>query len=290
MQILVLGAYGLLGSALCPELVRRGHTVRRQGRGASAQCRADPTQRDDLVRLLDETEPKVVVNLVAMTNVDTCEKNPQAAYRANARPVELLCDCLGETACHLVQISTDQVYDGPGPHIEDRVDPCNVYALSKYAGELAAASAGGTILRTNFVGRSRLPGRVAFSDWLVDAFRERQPITLFDDVHFSALHMAVLCVCIEQVVTKRVAGIYNLGCRDSMSKAQFALRLAEQVGLDSSHATIGRVGDVALRARRPSDMSLTVTRFEQTFGTRLPTMEQTVQRVARDYQDDNQRT
>ncbi|NCC33960.1 MAG: NAD-dependent epimerase/dehydratase family protein, partial [Chloroflexia bacterium] len=255
-----------------------------------AQYRADPTQRVDLDRLLDETAPEVIVNLVAMTNVDTCEKNPQAAYRANVLPVELLCDRLGETACHLVQVSTDQVYDGPGPHIEDRVDPCNVYALSKYAAELVATGAGGTILRTNFVGRSHLPGRVAFSDWLVHAFRERQPITLFDDVRFSALHMAMLCVYIEHVATKRLAGTYNLGCRDSMSKAQFALRLAEQLGLDSSHATIGRVADVALGARRPPDMSLTVTRFEQTFGHRLPTMEQTVQRLARDYQDDNQRT
>jgi dTDP-4-dehydrorhamnose reductase len=275
-KILVLGAYGLVGASLCKRLAKAGHTVVRQGRRESAQLRLDPTDVAALGRALDHFEPDAVVNLAAATNVDRCEEEPQAAYFGNVRPVEALAAVIAARAGrapHLVQVSSDQVYDGQGPHVEDDARPCNVYALSKFAGELAAATVGATVLRTNLFGRSHAIGRASLSDWLVDSLRGGTKITVFDDVLFSALHLDTLSDAIAQAVTLGPAGIFNAGCCDGISKAGFALYLADRLGLDRGLMTVGASSGAGSRARRPLDMRMDPSKFERAFGTRAPTIE-----------------
>ena len=85
------------------------------------------------------------------------------------------------------------MYSGAGPHSEEHVHPINVYGLSKYTGELIAQQAGATILRTNLYGLSHCPDRKSFSDWAIQSLRDSAPITVFEDVKFSALHIKTLC-------------------------------------------------------------------------------------------------
>ncbi|MDZ7641808.1 MAG: SDR family oxidoreductase [Desulfurivibrio sp.] len=285
-RVLVTGAYGLLGVELVPALKMAGHEVLCQGRGDYAEFQADLSLEKEVLALLRQAQPDAVVNLAAATNVDACESDPRMAYLANVRIVENLAHVLPKTGVHLVQISTDHVYDGTGPHQEVNGCPCNVYALSKYAGEMAAAACGAMILRTNFVGRSRCPGRSAFSDWIVQSLRAGKSMTLFDDVLFSALHVSELCRFICLVIDRRQPGIFNVGSREGASKAQFASELAKHLGLDLSQATIGRLADHKSLARRPLDMRMDVTKFEREFGVLSPTMAETIKRVSGDYHND----
>ena len=98
-------------------------------------------------------------NLIAETNVDLCETDPQLAWQANTSIVKNLVECIKfiyqQTGHNAHQyISTDQLYNGIGPHIEESGDPINVYGLSKYAGELIAQQSRATILRTIFLKKS----------------------------------------------------------------------------------------------------------------------------------------
>ena len=167
-RVLVTGARGLLGSTLVPYLQARGHDVASCSRTGTGVV-ADLTDATQVSAALDRVAPEVIVNLAAHTDVDECERNPQLAYLANVRIVENLTMWMRESggSVHLVQLSTDQVYDGPGPHKEDAVTLTNCYGFSKYAGELAAAAVPSTILRTNFFGRSKCAGRTSLSDWLL---------------------------------------------------------------------------------------------------------------------------
>ena len=286
-KILILGGYGLLGSSLSCYLVAHNYNVMRQGRDSLSQRPIDPSDNVALHQLLCEENFDVVINLIASTDVDRCEMDCLYAYQANVHVVEVLANaiegCSQSATPHLIHISTDQVYDGPGPHVEDDVAPCNVYALSKLAGEIAARRVGATILRTNFVGKSHAIGRLALTDWLVESLQMHKPITLFDDVLFSALHTSELCGYIEKAVELKIAGTFNVGCGGGISKAQFGLALAEQLNLDVSSVTVGRSSDIALKAKRPLDMRLDVTKFEQVFGVTAPVIERTIELVAREY-------
>lgn len=285
-NILVTGATGLLGSTLVPLLQERGHQVTRLGHTHATDLNADLASYEQTARALDQASPEVIINLTALTNVDRCETHPQEAYLLNVKPVENLCAWLQAAGqpCHLIQISSDQVYDGAGPHAEGEPTIRNRYAMSKLAGEFAAGTVPSTILRTNFVGRSLREGRTSFTDWLHGALRGTAPINVFDDVMFSPLAIGTLCDCIERSIVERPLGVFNLGSRDGMSKADFAFAFAAATGLPTTNLVRGNASAVAtLAARRPTDMRMQCERFEGRMGLKLPRLIDEIQVLAHDY-------
>jgi dTDP-4-dehydrorhamnose reductase len=285
-NVLVTGATGLLGSRLVPLLHTRGHQVTRLGHTHFSQLNADLTNYEQTTWALDQARPEIIVNLAALTNVDRCETYPQEAYLLNVKTVENLSAWILSTSrpCHLIQISSDQVYDGAGPHAEGELTIRNHYAMSKLAGEFAAGTVNSTILRTNFVGRSLREGRASFTDWLYDALDSKTPINVFDDVMFSPLAIETLCDCIERSIVERPLGVFNLGSRDGMSKADFAFEFAGAVGLSTNALLrINASAVTTLAACRPTDMRMQCEKFEMRMGLKLPRLIDEVQMLARDY-------
>jgi len=288
MKILLLGSTGFLGSALCPYLRSRGYNVYTHSLSGESQNQVDLTCKKDTATFLEKIQPDVIVNLVALTDVDFCEKNPKQAFLINAHTVENIVNWikLRNPHCHLIHLSTDQVYDGIGPHTEDNVSPMNYYSLTKIAGEYLALTIPGTILRTNLFGKSFCKGRVSLSDWIISSLRSGKEISVFYDVKFSGLHVQTLCNGIELAIRKRHTGIFNLGCKNGASKAYLAEALSDRLGLESNLMTICSSKDVEFHARRPVDMRMDSTRFERTFGFVLPTFESQIDIAAQEYLDE----
>ena len=141
----------MLGCTLAPFLMSRGHSVICHGHSAVADVSCDLTDRTATNALMQAVGPQCVINLVAATNVDECERNPHAAYMLNVRTVETIVESLARrNQALLVHVSTDQVYDTAGESSESDIRLTNTYALSKYAGELAALRMPAVVLRTNF--------------------------------------------------------------------------------------------------------------------------------------------
>ncbi len=140
MKILVTGAAGMLGSALCPTLTQRGHEV----------LATDIATEDDKIGYLDvrshrqieeiieKTQPQMVMHLAAETDVDRCEIEPDHAFLTNTvgtQNVALVCQ---RKNIELVYISTIGVFYGDKfePYTEfDNPNPINVYGQSKLEGE-----------------------------------------------------------------------------------------------------------------------------------------------------------
>lgn len=284
MRIAILGATGLLGSTLVPYLEQRGHEVLTHGHEQDAEFKADLTRAHEVNETLNSMRPQTIVNLAALTNVDACERLPNAAYLVNVHIVENIAQwMLGNSGSHLIQISTDQLYDGEGPHSEGKVTISNHYGFSKYAGELAARIVPSTILRTNFVGRSRRSGRQSLSDWIAQCLMDREAITVFDDVFFSPISMDVLSSVIDLVSLERRAGVFNVGSRGRISKADFAFSLAKELGLSTERMTRGGAAGVNRVTRRPGDMSMDSSEFERAFGLQMPTVDQVIRSLRDSY-------
>lgn len=288
LKILVLGASGRLGSTLVPVLRSLGHDVSLNGRRHSMPSGVDLTDRAATARLLNSSNPEIVINLAALTDVDRCESHPQEAYRANVLTVENVAAWVrtAGAGCHLVQISSDQVYNGEGPHAEHQASPSNYYALSKYAGELAALSVGATVLRTNLFGRSLVSTQCSLSDWLALELQARKPIVVFEDVLFSPLCMVTLCEMIERSARARLGGVYNLGSHNGMSKADFAFAFAHELDLPTETLRRGTSDQAAmLKAYRPKDMRMDVSSFERALQVKLPNLRDEIIRCAKDYRE-----
>jgi dTDP-4-dehydrorhamnose reductase len=270
-SVLVTGATGLLGSVLAPHLEQSGHTVIRHGLTGKSDVRADLRDATETSRILDQIRPEVIVNLVALTDVDRCQSFPRDAYLLNVRTVENIIGwILKQTpGVRLIHISTDQVYDGPGPHAEADIAPSNNYAYSKFCSELVAGRVGATILRTNFFGVGT-PTHKSFSDWLIAAFSSGVPFKVFTDILFSPLHLDTLVRFVDKVLATPRAGTFNLGSRGGISKRDFSHAVAAHLGLPTDGARDAVSSELDLAAYRPQDMRMNVANFEAAFGVKMP--------------------
>jgi dTDP-4-dehydrorhamnose reductase len=140
MKILVTGAAGMLGSALCPMLKERGYAVYATDIVTSDEAvQLLDVRRLEMVRsMVDEVKPDMVMHLAAETDVDGCELHADQAYLTNTigtQNVALICQ---KHDVEMVYISTLGVFDGnkPAPYTEfDSPNPVNVYGSSKLEGE-----------------------------------------------------------------------------------------------------------------------------------------------------------
>lgn len=287
-KVLILGAYGYLGTALSHYFISQDLIVWRQGRGEGSQVRLDIFDLGELKIFLEKNRVDCIVNLIAITDVEYCESNYDLAMKVNALSVSGIMQVIDsfpkEARPHLIHISTDQVYNGPGPHVEHKVGPVNVYGATKLAGEGYAISLRSTILRVNFIGKSQIKSRKSLSDWLVDSARQGKSIVVYEDVKFSPLYIKTLCHILFLVIQRQIFGIFNLGSSSSIDKAAFAFKLTSLVGLPNELFIKGRLGDRGEAVPRPLDMSLNVSKIEKELELKLPTIDMEVDKNAREYE------
>ncbi len=89
------------------------------------------------------TQPDLVVNAAAYTQVERAEDEPELAMAVNGEGAGNVAAACAEWGCRLIHLSTDYVFDGrrSRPYREDDATaPLNVYGRSKLEGERAVRS------------------------------------------------------------------------------------------------------------------------------------------------------
>ena len=79
-----------------------------------------------------------MINCAAWTDVDGCEKNPELAKKLNTDLPQHLSELIENIDSHLIQISTDFVFDGQTdkPYNEEHLpNPISIYGQTKLEGE-----------------------------------------------------------------------------------------------------------------------------------------------------------
>ncbi|MBA0434493.1 dTDP-4-dehydrorhamnose reductase [Stenotrophomonas maltophilia] len=160
MKLLVFGGNGQVGQELLRALAPQGTVIATTRSGTlpdGRSCeRADFSEPDSLLALLDRLQPSIVVNAAAYTAVDRAEQDAGAAFAANALAPGVIARWCALRGVPFVHYSTDYVFDGRGtrPYREDEpTAPLGVYGTSKRDGEDAVRAAGGRhlIFRTAWV-------------------------------------------------------------------------------------------------------------------------------------------
>lgn len=287
MKIMILGGTGMLGLSLQNNLLQTYKNVFIHGNKSKNDLSADITDPTVTNKFLTQHNPNIIINLIALTNVDLCEKNPYLAYQINTKTVQNITNWVisKNYKCKLIHISTDQIYDSQIGTLnkEDDISLKNYYAFSKYTSELEAIRCGATILRTNFFGKSLHSSRESFSDWIIRAIKNNDKIELFNDIFFSPLSISTLCNLISRIMTRDISGTFNLGSKDGLSKSEFAFRIAMELNyLPSKWKEVSSENNQNLIAYRPKNMMMEYTKFEQTFSINLPILKDEIKKVIKE--------
>ncbi|WP_455684887.1 dTDP-4-dehydrorhamnose reductase [Thomasclavelia sp.] len=98
----------------------------------------DITNTNEVIRFGEINRPDVIINCAAITDIKECANDKDQAFRVNALGPRNLCIVARKIGAKVVQISTDDVFDGTNdqPYNEfDLTNPKTVYGCSKKAGE-----------------------------------------------------------------------------------------------------------------------------------------------------------
>lgn len=262
MRFLVTGSNGLVGSRVCSLLHQGGQQVVGLGRGARrtggeyGYASVDLTREADVAAAVETAAPEVVIHCASMTEVDACEKDPEAAYAGNVTAAAAVARSARKAGAHLVHVSTDYVFDGEaGPYAEDAVpNPRGVYSVTKHMGEQAARvlAPGCAIARTAVVyGWPPVEGRLNFGAWLVTALEKGQQVRLFEDQLVSPSFADNVAAMLVELGTRRLGGVWNTCGGEVIDRVGFGRALCEVFGFDAGLIVPTRMAELKLASPRP---------------------------------------
>ena len=218
--------------------------------------------------------PDLVIHAQAMSNVDQCELEPDAAWEHNVRALEHLVAALDPGRTWLVALSTDYVFDGRKGAPYDETDPPNplgAYGRAKLAAErVALGFPRGIVARTSTLFGA---GRMNFCDHIVARASAGKPVDAFTDQVTSptytedlaealdALGAAACHSRVEEV--PRLVHVTNAG---SASRVAFAERVVGLLGLPGTLIHRIRLADQPRPAPRPPYSAMTSRHLERLIG------------------------
>lgn len=279
-KILIFGSYGFFGNILNFYLKDYNFIICRQGRSKNAQYSCNPLNKYEVHQLINNLKPDIIINLIANTDVDDCEMNISKAFSINCAVLENIVSSSKDS--YLIHISTDQIYSGNGPHVEEKANPKNIYSITKYISEFIANKKRSLVLRTNFVGKS-YSEKSSFTDWVVKYSEAKKQMYLFKDLFFSPVHTSFLSDVIIKALLDNKVGIYNLGSKNGISKANFIKQLTSHLNIKNPNFKDISVEEYPFKAKRPKDMRLNSKKFEENFSINVPTVQDTIKLVANEY-------
>src|SRR5712664_943297 len=261
----VFGCSGQLGVELVHELKARGYDVQGWERAA-----VDITNREKVERVLAGLDPKLVFNAAAYNQVDVAEKEPQAAYVANALGVRNLALACRQLDSRFVHYSTDYVFDGTAgrPYVEDDpTHPLGAYAVSKLAGELYAQAYldAPLIVRTSGVfgpgGLKTARGNFIELMLRLASAPAQQPIRVVEDHVASPTYAPLLAARSLDLLERNCSGVFHVGGGTPISWFDYARLIFETAGL---HPRLQPTNEREYRtaARRPKYSALSNAKME----------------------------
>lgn len=240
MRVLVLGASGMLGSAVVRVLSeKRDLEVFGTVRSASAArffpseiaekflVGCDVENHDVLVSVFNKIKPEVVINCIGLIKQLADADDPLLALPINSLLPHRLARLCELTDSRLIHISTDCVFRGDkGSYTEDDIsDATDLYGKSKFLGEVYSRNA--VTLRTSIIGHE-LQSAHGLIAWFLE-----QPgqCSGYTQAIFSGLPTIVLAQIIRDVVIPRqnLSGLYHVAA-EPISKFDLLSLVADVYG------------------------------------------------------------
>lgn len=240
MKAAVTGAEGFLGYRI---LQHYGASPREDFKVYGYTRRdMDFTDQEQVKRTLERDTPDILIHTAAISDIGTCEKNPDLSWEVNAYGVKKLADVCKEQGIRLVFCSSDQVYMGSPaaePHRENELclHPPTQYGQQKLWAEeyILSREMEGIILRLSWMYAPDLREGQEHGN-LISNIREavRQGQKLRFPVHdFRSLTNVWEAAENLYGICKAAPGIYNFGSENQLSTYDAVRILMEKNGLEA---------------------------------------------------------
>jgi dTDP-4-dehydrorhamnose reductase len=189
-----------------------------------------------LINLIKTLKPDVVINTVAIPNVDLCETDPQLADHLHVDITREIANVCKDVGSKLIHFSTEWVFDGKlGRKYteDDQPNPINHYGKTRLAAEkIVLETSNNVILRTAVIYGWHPKSR--FTNWIIQTLREKRSVDPFVDQYNTPTLVDDLAKAILKIIENNLSGLYHAVGKTCISRYEFALRIADRFGLDKN--------------------------------------------------------
>lgn len=193
-----------------------------------------------LIAFVKTHTPDIIINAAAISDIGTCEKNPDASYLANVTLPVTLARAARDIGAKLISFSSDQVYTGcteEGPYREDMPlpAPANLYARHKLEAEARVLDLlpNAIQLRATWMYDMPLYHHANRGNFLVNTLRAvnagtplRAPVSEYRGITYVRQVVSLL----DRMMTLP-GGVYNYGSENPLSMYETTVALLRTLGL-----------------------------------------------------------
>jgi len=239
IRILVTGAAGMVGDALCPIFRKEGYEVLATDIDVNNGEKIgflDVKDVTSVFKTVREEKPDVVIHLAAETDVDKCEIEIDHAFRTNVigtQNVTLACQRYDAVMAY---VSTAGVFDGTKyePYTEfDDPAPINVYGKTKLEGERFVQS----MLSRYYIVRSgwMMGGGEKDKKFVAKIIKQlvkTSKLSAVIDKFGSPTYTVDLSHGLKEMIESDYYGLYHMANKGYASRYDVAKKIVEYLGRD----------------------------------------------------------
>jgi dTDP-4-dehydrorhamnose reductase len=270
-KLLIFGGAGLIGSKFL-EKYKDHFEI-----DAPEIDQLDILNKSALTDYFNKSQPEVMINYAAFTDVDKAEaekgNKEGIVYRLNSLVVKDLLELCEKSNAHYIHFSTDYVFDGKkeSPYTEeDTQNPLSWYGETKYQAEkfILESKAKGTIIRTSMPFSPFYELKQDIVRFFLKQLKDNQEIIAIKDQMVTPAFVDDLANALKTLVEEKETGIYHVVCSNSTTPFDLAKIIAEKFGLDGDlvKPTFIEEYNQTRAAKRSKYGWMSVEKFEKRFG------------------------
>lgn len=294
MRILITGVSGMLGATLA-KMLEDEHEVFGTGNSTFDEQPVNykilDLNTDSYNEIIAWSKPDIIILSGALTNGNYCNKNPEEAFSINGISVKKFADATNDKV-KFIYISTDAVFPSK-LHLAKELDcvfPENVYGKSKELGEFYTKLSDKEfcIIRTTIVGLNINSKKTGFVEWIINASKTAEEISLFNDVLFNPISIWELGNEIKHIIAlkKFPNETLHISGTEIITKYQFGIELLKCLNLDISTVKRGLISSFKDRAKRCNDQTLSCDFYQDKYKRTLPKLADTLKTIKHYYEAD----
>jgi dTDP-4-dehydrorhamnose reductase len=290
MRILVTGSNGLLGQKIVAQLMSANvdFLATSLGKNRNKNCPSNVYIEMDISneRMISEVfesfQPTHVIHTAAMTNVDTCELQPENCRSINITAVKFLAKACLKANCHFQLLSTDFVFDGSkGNYSEDDIpNPLSEYARSKVEAEEITKQLPTqlfSIVRTIIVyGTGENLSRSNIVVWAKEALHKGQELAIIDDQFRAPTWADDLAWACIRICELNENGIFHIAGPETMSIFEIVERIAQYYHLPMNQVKRTDSSTLNQPAKRPPKTGFNLSKARRVLGYYPKKLEETL--------------
>lgn len=278
-KICVLGGSGLIGNRLLEKGKEKFNMITTYNKNSisvpsiKSKKISLPNEFNSLSDYIIQEKPDIVIDTIAYSNPEFCEKNKSKTYELHVENIEKICKVCQNLK--LIFLSTDYVFDGEkGKYAEsDLPNPINYYGKTKLEAEK-------TVLKNpkNIVVRTSLiygwKPQIRFLNFVVNNLLKNKEIYVWDDVYFSPTLLDEVVEGILKLATSNIYGLFHIAGSTCLTKFQFACLIARKFNLDDNLVKPISIKETQIGKTIPKNTCLNSTKIKQIINLKLSNIDE----------------